>query len=133
MLIAAEDAALPVNPVPAEVTPSTPVTLTKFRFAPAELLDSRVAKVTLAPNAPLVETFRAPPVPVFPTVLIIGEPTAAPLNPKKAGVLPTFKPRTVFPLPRSTPLPAVVVITGAVLVPDANVLYAAMLLASAVK
>src|SRR5687768_832332 len=121
MVMELELAALPLRPLPPEVIPNVPVTLTRLMFAPGEFDDSKVPNVTLAPNVPLVETLMAPPVPVFATVLMSGEPTTVPLKPKKPGVLPTFKPRTVLPLARSMPFPAEVLIAGAVLVAPANV------------
>src|SRR6266513_6328305 len=116
--MAALAAALPVKPVPAEVRPNVPVTPNRFRLLLAELVDSNVPKLTVAPNVPLVETLNAPPVPVLLTVATVNEPTTVPLTPKKPGVLPMLKPRRALPLPRSTPLPAVAVIAAAVPVPD---------------
>src|ERR1041384_4787245 len=133
ILMAALAAALPVKPAPAEVIASVPVTPTRFRLLVAELVDSNVPKLTVEPKAPLVETLIAPPVPVLLTVATVSEPTAVPLRPKKAGVLPMLKPRRALPLPKSTPLPAVVVIVSAVPVLAAKVVYADVLLASAVK
>ncbi len=133
MLTLAELAALPLKPVPPEASPNVPITPTRLMLWVGELLDSSVPKLTVEPNAPLVVTLIAPPVPVTLTVPMVSVPTAVPLKPKNPGVLPTFKPRTVLPMARSTPLPAVVTIAGEVPAVLAKVVYAAVLLPSAVN